>query len=503
MILVSAQVAAASKAVSQRSPLQKIDLSIPEQVPGSETPEIELPRERTEREKATALLYPQLPPLAAEPVPMMGPNDSPYTLEDLQRLAAANSPTLRQAAANVEVARGNLQQAKAYANPTTGFEAGPNANNTATGTYGAFVDQTIITAGKLKLAAASAEMDLQNAELALRKARNDLATQVRKAYYTYVVDRETVRVIKALARFTDEVYRLQAEMLAGGFAAGHEPAALRSQAFAIRLAYKQAITDYVYDWKQLVAAIGLPQMPLSAVAGEVDRLIPYYDYDTVLAYVLQNHTDVVTARNTLSGARYDLKLAQVTPIPNVDVRFDLWKEYTVLPKQQFHAVSVSVPMPVWNQNRGNIRAATATVVNASEGPHQVELNLTQGVAAAYDSYKDSLAAIEYYRRYMLPDQVRYYRGVFERRKVDPNFAFNDLVTAQQTLVADVTAYLGILEKLWSSIVAVADYLQTDDFYQLGKPIELPPIPDFDALALALSSSTTEYLPTDQSRFSPG
>ena len=50
------------------------------------------------------------------------------------------------------------------------------------------------------------------------------------------------------------------------------------------------------------------------VEGEVDRLIPYYDYDEVLAYVLRNHTDVLTARNTIKAAEYSLKLARVTPV---------------------------------------------------------------------------------------------------------------------------------------------------------------------------------------------
>ena len=62
-------------------------------------------------------------------------------------------------------------------------------------------------------------MDLHNAELALRRARSDLATQVRNAYFAVLVAKETVRVNRALAHFTDEVYRLQAQMLAGGFAA--------------------------------------------------------------------------------------------------------------------------------------------------------------------------------------------------------------------------------------------------------------------------------------------
>ena len=161
----------------------------------------------------------------------------------------------------------------------------------------------IKTGGKLTLAGAAELMNLRNAELALKRARSDLATTIRGDYYTLLVAKETVRVNKALAHFTDEIFRLQADLLGGGFAASHEPAALRSQAFLVRLGYQQAIANYIYAWKQLVADMGLKQLPLSAVEGEVDRLIPYYDYDEVLAHVLHNHTDVLTARATsIKGA---------------------------------------------------------------------------------------------------------------------------------------------------------------------------------------------------------
>jgi outer membrane protein, heavy metal efflux system len=463
-----------------KPPLLRLDIKIPAAVPGSEAPLVTLPPTTDPaRPEAVNRLFPKLPPLPEEPISLPGPNGRPYTLADLHRIAAENNPTIRQAASDIEAARGVLKQSVTYPNPTIGFESGPNNNNTATGTQGYFIDQVIKTGGKLTLAGAQAQMNVYNAELALKRARSNLVTTIRGDYYSLLVARETVRVNKALAHFTDEIFRLQADLMAGGFVGSYEPAALRSQSFVIRLAYKQAIANYIYAWKQLVADMGLRQMPLSAVEGEVDRLIPNYDYDAVLAHVLRNHTDVRTAKNNLEAARYGLKLAQVTPVPDVEVRGDLWREQTIQPFQNFTAVTVSIPFPVWDQNKGNIRAAAAGLVRAGEGPHQIEVAITTGLAAAYGTYQANLAAMEYYRRNILPDMVRYYRGVFERRRVDPGVAFGDLVAAQQILTTDVTAYLGVLGSLWTSVVSVADYIQTDDLFQLGKPLELPKLPDLD------------------------
>ena len=200
-------------------------------------------------------------------MPQPGPDGRPYTLADFQRLAAANNPALRQAASDVEAARGLMIQAGLYPNPTIGYETNPDNNNTGSGVQGAFIDQVIKTGGKLTIAVAGARMAMIAAELALKQARYSLATTIRGDFYTLLVAKETVRVNRGLAHFTDEIFRLQADLLGGGFAASHEPTALRSQAFIVRLGYKQSIANYIYAWKQLVADMGLRQLPLERRRG--------------------------------------------------------------------------------------------------------------------------------------------------------------------------------------------------------------------------------------------
>jgi cobalt-zinc-cadmium efflux system outer membrane protein len=351
---------------------------------------------------------------------------------------------------------------------------------------GLFIDQTVKTFGKLKLAAAAAEMDLKNAELAVKRARSDLSTAVRNAYFGVLVARETMIVNRALAKFTDEVYQVQVGYLKAGPIAPYEPMALRSQAYIVRLAYKQSISSYIYAWKQLVAAINMKDLPLSEVAGRVDRLIPYYDYDAVLEYVLKNHTDLLISLNGIKKAQYNLKLAQVTPYPDFDFRVAILKEMALPPFQWVHTLQLSMPLPIWDQNRGNIIAAQGTLGRANADPQRVAVTLTNNLAAAYTNYKNNLDALEYYRKNILPDQVRTYRGILIRRDIDQASAFSDLVAAQQAVAADVAAYLTVLGQLWTSVVSVADFLQTDDLFQIAKPIGVPSLPDLGPLHAPLA-----------------
>jgi outer membrane protein, heavy metal efflux system len=461
----------------------KLELHISPRLPGSEAPPIEISPDRRVAERQIDALYPELPPLPVEPKVQPGPGGKPYTLADFQRLAAANSPTLRQAASDIEAARGNLIQAGTYPNPTTGYFQDTSANNNTGGVESAFISQTVITGGKQTLGVAAAQKDLDNAILALKRARSDLSTAVRNAYFTVLVDVETLIVTRAQAQFSDDVYRLQVGLLRGTQAAPYEPTALRAQTYTNRLAYKQAIASYIYDWKALVATLGLPQLPLSEIAGRVDRFIPYYDYDEVRRYMLRHHTDMLTARNGVKKAQYLLKIQQITPLfPNLNAYWSLQRDFVNYPHGTYSEFSLGFPLAIFDQNKGNIIAAQGALVRASKEMHRVEVTLTNSLATAYEGYRNNLYAMEYYRRDVLPHLVRYYRGVFARRQIDPTSAFGDLVFAQQNLSSNITSYIGVLGSLWASVVNVADFLQTDDLFQVAQRREVPELPDFNGLA---------------------
>jgi cobalt-zinc-cadmium efflux system outer membrane protein len=138
-----------------------------------------------------------------------------------------------------------------------------------------------------------------------------------------------------------------------------------------------------------------------------------------------------------------------------------------------------MPIPIWDQNKGNILSAESALVRASEEPHRVELTLTNSLANAYNNYKNNLDALEYYRKYILPDQVRTYQGTYFNYNLQGGAVFGDVVAAQQTLVSSISTYLTILGQLWTSVVGVADFLQTDDLFQVADPKQVPPLPDLE------------------------
>jgi cobalt-zinc-cadmium efflux system outer membrane protein len=467
----------------QKDERPRRELLVPPDLPGAKAQPIRLPEDKEERGRYVRQLYPPLGPLPPVTPPAPGPQGRPLSLADLQALGETYSPAVKSARAAVDAALGAAKQAGAYPNPTFAFEY--DTVQTVGGYPGFFVDQVIKTGNKLKLAQAAALMDVLSARLALRRARSDLHTSVRGFYFAVLVARENIKVSQALYQFTENLYRVQVNLLEGGFAAGYEPMQLRPLALQARLNLITARNQYLASWKQLAASLGLPDMPPAEVEGRVDMAVPTFDADAVLAYLRDNHTDVLTALSNLQKARYNLQLARVTPLPDVEVRWLVQKDYSTPPNQIANSFQMSLPVPIWDQNRGAIRQAEALLAQASVGPDQARNTLAVGLADAYNRYQTAQQSVAIAAQ-QVSDQLRVYRGMHARWDRAPlEVAFPDLVAAEQTLVGYVGAYVTALGQQWQAVVDVANYLQTDDLFAGALTRPVPAVPELDHFPLPL------------------
>jgi cobalt-zinc-cadmium efflux system outer membrane protein len=439
-------------------------------------------------EKAVPRYFPQLSPVGAEPTELAiaGPKGEPLTLSDLQQLARANSPLLRQAGDDVEWARGAMIQAGLYSNPTLSV-----TTNSALTSGGPLIlaplslSQNISTMGKLKLAQAAAAMDFENARLAYRRAETDLAASVRTNYFAVLVAEESTRETRALVELTDALYQVMVKQLKQGEFAAYEPMQVGVFAGQARQALITARNQYLLAWKNLATTLGLPAMPPTQLAGDIRQMpLPQWRYDAALAHVLQQHTDVLSAENGILKARLLLRLAQVTNVPDITLSAGLNVDQTPGGTRQMGAtVSVGGPIPVFNFNQGNIRSAQAALMRAVEEPHRVRDALTASVADAYRRYYESGQLLELYRKNILPQQVEAYRAAVKRHYGGEagGVAYTDLIAAEQSLVTVISSYLGTTLAQWQAVSDLGSLLQTDDLFQLAEGAHLAEMPDLQHL----------------------
>ena len=133
-----------------------------------------------------------------------------------------------------------------------------------------------------------------------------------------------------------------------------------------------------------------------------------------------------------------------------------------------------MPLPVFDRNQGNILKASAGIVRGENDREAAGNDLIQQLADAVSRYESSRAQAATYRTSLLPDQVRTYRGIYQRYQEDREaVSFGDIVVAQQTLATLITSYIDLLNQQWRAFVDVSRLLQLEDIGQIGQFAEHP------------------------------
>ena len=447
-------------------------LKIPPELPGADAPPLQVPRRDPARpeahENAMQSIYPPLPSLGDNVVPEMPASGTPLTLCDLQRIAQAESPYLHAATASIRAAEGSILQAGLCPNPVVGFAGDHIDQNRTSGQLGGFVSQEFVLWCKLRLARAVAEADRALADQTYRTIENEVVAGVRRGYFAVLAAQEQMRVQEALARFTDEVYRVQVDLVRSGQSAAYEPLQLRVLAYQSRAQLVQARNRYIAAWRGMAATIGRPDMPPQLLSGTIDQPMPLFRHETLRAKILAGHSAIAAARVSLDKAHKELRLAETNRIPNVTVSGTVQRDDTPPIHNPPYNVAVGVPVPIFNRNQGNILRARAGVDRAAADVAAVENDLAAQLARAFERYDNQRRLVVWYRDRILPDQMQAYRGVYGRHRIDPErVGFGEVVTAQQTLVAATTTYLQTLAEAWDSVVELGKIAQAVDLFALA------------------------------------
>jgi len=476
----------ATETLGQQIPFlgERGPLSLPSELPGANTEPLLVPGLRDlsadEQRNVIRKLFPELRDSKTESGVMPQSTDSRVGLESLHQLAYSNHPSLRAAAANVESTRGLMIQAGLPPNPKIGYQADTVNTIFTQGYQGAYLTQTIVTARKLGLAAEAAAVDYANAVVNQRKIWVQVTSNIRRAYFQTLAARERVRLAKALYDLTGRAYNAQVDLVAAGEAAPYEPLQLRVLTTQARATLVRAEQDAIASWRVLAAAIGTPDLGVAAIDGSIDCAVPNITYDQAMERLTAVHTDIQMAQNLVRKQQTLVTLADRTPIPNLDLEVVVQRDHTFDPGTNTYNLLLGGDVPVVNRNQGNRIATRADLVRAGQQVAEVRLNLISDLAKTYGVYRANRELADSFKSEGLSDQVRAYRGVYQRYLADPNgVSFNDVIVAQQTLASVLTQYLDILQSQWQSVVDLGELLQVEDLFQMGPLSPVAPIPSLD------------------------
>jgi outer membrane protein, heavy metal efflux system len=341
------------------------------------------------------------------------------SLADAQRLAFERNWDLLAAAAGVDAATAQKIVAHEFPNPTlslssTYINVGNQPSSTAAGngywdrnydtTFA--INQLFEIGGKRRSRKLSAQAGFEAAKAQLFDARRTLDVAVAKAYVAAAQAEENVRVLLQSAGTLREEARI---------------AEVRLRAGEISIADKSRI-EITAEQFELNAQSANAAAAQARVALEVLLGVPHPNADCLLTDRLESllastaplntnsvgtfRPDVVAAEAALRKAEADLRLQKANRVPDPTVL----AQYEHQPPDYQNTVGfgVSLPVPLWNRNRGNILAAQAAQEQARLAYEKAKAEAVADIAVSHLAYDDALKRWNSYRDSIRPksEQIR-------------------------------------------------------------------------------------------------
>jgi cobalt-zinc-cadmium efflux system outer membrane protein len=397
--------------------------------------------------------------VAEPPAPSAVPATRTLSLSDLEQMALRGNPTLVQAAANVEVARGRALQSGLCPNPTVGYVGDRiGAAGTAGETQGMFIDQTIVTAGKLRLNRARDAQDVTQAEALALAQQYRVANGVRVRFYQLLAMQRLLDVRAELLKVADNAVTTTEELVNVGAANRPDLLEARIEARRERVALENARTLYDAMWQQLAAFVGEPHLSAAPLQGDLDAVGAAPDFDAALAHLLDASPELQAVRAEVEREQIGLRREQIEPIPNVQVQ--VANGYDFETRKDVTSVQIGLRLPIFDKNQGNIRAAQGQLARAAAEVRRVELSLRERLARQYARYRTASATAEEYRKSTLPEAreaYELYLDSFRKRRA----AWPQVLVAQRTYFQASVEYIEALEELRRAEVAILGLLLVD------------------------------------------
>ena len=352
---------------------------------------------------------------------------------------------------NVDAQKALVEQAKSWQNPTLNTDFGiaadgkflqykKNADGSYNGQYYIQIQQLILTAKKRGKLIDIANTNTRISELQLQDVLRNLRYQLHQDYYTIQQQLALLNIYKGQSEQLDNLLNgMKAQLDAGNIA---RKDFVRIQALVISLKQditelKKSLADSENDLKTLlqIKDAHLFVKPTEHLTGEVP--MPYNLESLVNValktnpyYLLQQWQTTYQQKNL--SYQKALKTPDITLGPNFDRNSNFAPNYVGL--------GISLPLPVFNKNKGNIKSAEATVKQQQAITQCAETELRNNISNAYQKLLLSIELGNGTQKAFYKDYTEIYNNMLESYKqrqinlLEFLDFFNDYTDSQKKLL---------------------------------------------------------------------
>jgi cobalt-zinc-cadmium efflux system outer membrane protein len=391
--------------------------------------------------------------------PVNVPVATPLSLADLEQMALHGNPTLAQAAAAVGASRGKALQAGLYPNPTIGYRGENIGIEGSAGEFqGGFVQQTIVTAGKLRLSRAKYKQEAVEAEFLALGQQYRVLNAVRLRFWELVALQRMIELHQSMLANAEEALRTTREMFNTGQANRAEVLLAENRLNDAKIDLLTVQNQYPALWQHLAALIGSPHLPAGPLAGQLDQAGPPLGWDSSLSRLLAESPELQAAQAHAARDQITVRREQVQPIP--DIQLQGAAGYSFETRNAIATAQVGIPLPIFNRNQGTIKEAQADLARSQAEVARVELSLRQRLADAFNRYRTALETAQLYRESIIRKATEAYEvqlDMYKKRRAP----WREVVMLQRNLLEQQERYTRSRLELHKAEVEIGGLLLVD------------------------------------------
>ncbi|MBK5553848.1 TolC family protein [Pseudomonas sp. TH03] len=356
-------------------------------------------------------------------------------MDQALQTAFANNPDLAAAQWEIGIAQGDRQQAGLIPNPEVSWEAEDTRRNSRTTTV--MLNQPIELGGKrgARIDVASRAQDAAGIEL--ERKRNVLRADVIQAFYGASTAQQRLLLSRQSLELAERGVRVAQGRINSGKSSPVEGTRAEVQLSEVRLELRRAERDEASAWQQLAQVMGAP-LPTFVSVSDSDRLMPAVPPASRLLARIEDTAELRLAKLQIDQREASLGLEKAQRIPDLTV--SVGSQYSELERERVNVVGLSMPIPLFNRNQGNILAAARRADQARDLRNASELRLRTEIQTTLDQWLTANTEIQSFDQSILPaaqSAVDTATRGFEMGK----FNFLDVLDAQRTLISARAQYI--------------------------------------------------------------
>ncbi len=319
------------------------------------------------------------------------------------------------------------------------------------------VEQLIITAGKRRLRIESSELATEAVTFDVQDVARTLTNEVRRSFYNLLLAQKTIKVANDNLEHYREILRVNEIRLKVGDVAAIDFIRIEVESLKAQGDLDQARTALNQARADLLLLLGWPEnsMEISAVEAwpEAAPEIAMARQDQLVERALDRRPDMRAARVRITQAKKMLTLAQRQVIP--DVTINAW--YDQDQGNQFARTggfSVSVPIPLFYQQKGEISKARVGVTTSELALAQAEQGIRAEVIKASASWQSADAIARRFEASVVK-RIETLRKAQEIAYQKGAIGVLDLIDAQRSYRAIMLDYYTALanrSKAWADLL---------------------------------------------------